>query len=72
HYVRVYQTGVTIDCGSPTCKLSSAHMHKTARNCGCIAEYADYRRVRNLFQTKCDACQYGDYARDGHRAGGYW
>ena len=42
HYVRVYQTGNTYDCGSPGCKLSSAHMHKTARNCGC-------NTVRRLF-----------------------
>ncbi|KAF9223866.1 hypothetical protein BS17DRAFT_123181 [Gyrodon lividus] len=57
HYVRVYQTGVTYDCLSPACKLSSAHMHKTARNCGCNVMYADHRRVRNLFQTKCEDCQ---------------
>ncbi|KAH0832940.1 hypothetical protein J3R83DRAFT_11909 [Lanmaoa asiatica] len=54
---------------SPTCKLSSAHMHKTARNCGCISEFTDYRRVRNLFQTKCDGCQFGpsDYAGNNGR-----
>ncbi|EIW84019.1 hypothetical protein CONPUDRAFT_119568 [Coniophora puteana RWD-64-598 SS2] len=57
HYVRVYQTGITYDCKQPQCKLSSAHMHKTARNCGCNTEYADHRRVQNLFQTKCEACQ---------------
>lgn len=127
HYVRVYQTGVTIDCLSPSCKLSSAHMHKTARNCGCITvrhllfssfirrvvavmnlfppcarairgdfvlvfaffvassrlltaiilvfhqEYTDHRRVRNLFQTKCDNCQHHDYVSDNARlAGRHW
>ncbi|KAF8841766.1 hypothetical protein PAXINDRAFT_163833 [Paxillus involutus ATCC 200175] len=62
HYVRVYQTGITYDCLSPTCKLSSAHMHKTARNCGCNVLYADHRRVRNLFQTKCEDCQNAEEA----------
>ncbi|KAF9236741.1 hypothetical protein BU15DRAFT_26750, partial [Melanogaster broomeanus] len=54
HYVKAYETGTTRDCRSPTCKLSSAHMHKTAKNCGCNDRYTDDRRVRNLFQTKCD------------------
>ncbi|KAF8557426.1 hypothetical protein OG21DRAFT_1475516 [Imleria badia] len=68
HYVRAYETGTTFDCGSPGCKLSSAHMHKTARNCGCKSVYDDYRRVRNLFQTKCEPCQLLEYdARTGRR-----
>ncbi|KIM68431.1 hypothetical protein SCLCIDRAFT_13678 [Scleroderma citrinum Foug A] len=75
HYVRVYQTGITFDCESPYCKLSSKHMHKTAKNCGCNAEYADYRRVRNLFQIKCDSCnpaaESGSAASD-HCRGRYW
>ncbi|KAI6024667.1 hypothetical protein PISMIDRAFT_689093 [Pisolithus microcarpus 441] len=75
HYVRIYQTGITLDCGSPYCKLSTAHMHKTAKNCGCNMEYADHRRVRNLFQTKCDMCQADEApqgAEYGRRPGRQW
>ncbi|KAG6334226.1 hypothetical protein ID866_4870 [Astraeus odoratus] len=72
HYVRIYQTGITHDCESPYCKLSPSHMHKTARNCGCNSEYADYRRVRNLFQTKCDACQADEADQHGRRTGRQW
>ncbi|KAI6042978.1 hypothetical protein EDC04DRAFT_2866555 [Pisolithus marmoratus] len=63
HYVPIYETGNTTDCGSPYCKLSTAHMHKTARNCGCNTEYADHQRVRNLFQTKCERCQAAEAAQ---------
>ncbi|KAI6108222.1 hypothetical protein F5141DRAFT_1121646 [Pisolithus sp. B1] len=75
HYLRIYQTGVTLDCGSPYCKLSTAHMHKTARNCGCNTEYADHRRVRNLFQTKCDDCRADEAPQGvdyGRRPGRQW
>ncbi|KAL4064507.1 hypothetical protein J3A83DRAFT_617292 [Scleroderma citrinum] len=76
HYVRVYQTGITFDCGSPHCKLSTAHMHRTAKNCGCNGEYADYRRVRNLFQIKCDDCQAAEAMTNesdqGRRTGRHW
>jgi hypothetical protein len=38
-------------------------------------EFSDHRRVRNLFQTKCDAClEYEGGGSDeyGHRTGRHW
>jgi len=56
HYVRLYYSGETKDCGSPDCGLSPNHRHKTAKNCGCKKEYDDNRRVLNLIQAPCDDC----------------
>jgi hypothetical protein len=35
HYVLRYYTGENYDCGRSDCKLSSAHVHKTAKTCFC-------------------------------------
>lgn len=37
HFVALYETGEVTDCMSEDCKTSSAHKHKTAKNCGCPA-----------------------------------
>ncbi|EPQ54258.1 hypothetical protein GLOTRDRAFT_27801, partial [Gloeophyllum trabeum ATCC 11539] len=57
HNVVLYYTGNRTDCGSSTCALSSAHMHKTSKQCGCSRVIRDDCRVVNLFQTECDACK---------------
>ncbi|KAI0316558.1 hypothetical protein OF83DRAFT_237236 [Amylostereum chailletii] len=57
HYVRLYYTGNKTDCGSSTCALSTAHMHKTAKSCYCSRVSYDDRRVINLFQEPCDDCK---------------
>ncbi|KAI0028863.1 hypothetical protein K488DRAFT_57619, partial [Vararia minispora EC-137] len=56
-YVRVYFTGKKTDCGSRTCALSTAHMHKTTKVCSCSRVTYEDRRVINLFQEPCDDCK---------------
>ncbi|KAI0925973.1 hypothetical protein AcV5_008556 [Taiwanofungus camphoratus] len=62
HYVVLYYSGERTDCRRPDCGLSSAHMHKTARNCLCPKVYNDQRRVLNLIQEACDACKEAAFA----------
>jgi len=62
HYVVSYYTGETYDCGQEDCKLSSAHMHKTAKSCFCNTTWREQRKVQNLFQWKCDDCKAVDEA----------
>ncbi|KAL6299878.1 hypothetical protein BKA93DRAFT_819717 [Sparassis latifolia] len=57
HYVLLYYSGEQTDCGRPNCGLSSAHIHKTAKNCPCPKTFRDQRRVLNLIQEPCDACK---------------
>ncbi|KAI0783559.1 hypothetical protein C8Q75DRAFT_782393 [Abortiporus biennis] len=57
HFVVLYYTGVQSDCGNPSCGLSSAHMHKTAKNCGCPKVWYNHQRVSSLIQEPCDACK---------------
>lgn len=35
HFVTLYYSGNKFDCGSPTCALSSAHVHPGSRTCNC-------------------------------------
>ncbi|KAA1467351.1 hypothetical protein DENSPDRAFT_769486, partial [Dentipellis sp. KUC8613] len=63
HYVKLYSTGIRTDCMSPTCALSVAHMHKTARTCFCSRVMYDDKRVSNLLQEPCDACKEAGYER---------
>ncbi|PCH42270.1 hypothetical protein WOLCODRAFT_72134, partial [Wolfiporia cocos MD-104 SS10] len=62
HFVVMYYSGNRSDCKRPTCGLSSAHMHKTAKNCLCTKTYGDYRRVLNLIQEPCDTCKEAAFA----------
>ncbi|RPD75167.1 hypothetical protein L226DRAFT_534742 [Lentinus tigrinus ALCF2SS1-7] len=57
HFVILYYSGEKWDCGSPNCGVSSAHAHKTARNCPCPKSYRERRKVLNLIQEPCDACK---------------
>ncbi|KAG2046336.1 hypothetical protein BDR06DRAFT_899431, partial [Suillus hirtellus] len=56
HFHGRYFTGVTSDCGSLRCKTSASHMHKTARNCGCLSVVTEDRRVQNLYRTRHPDC----------------
>ncbi|OSX58763.1 hypothetical protein POSPLADRAFT_1152036, partial [Postia placenta MAD-698-R-SB12] len=68
HFIINYYSGIRFDCGQPTCALSPAHMHKTARNCSCNKTYHDHRRVQNLIQEACDPCKEAAFAaRVGRR-----
>ncbi|EIN05754.1 hypothetical protein PUNSTDRAFT_91335 [Punctularia strigosozonata HHB-11173 SS5] len=53
HFVALYETGEVTDCMSEDCKTSSAHKHKTAKNCGCPAVKWQRRKIQNMFRTKC-------------------
>ncbi|KAF9476700.1 hypothetical protein BDN70DRAFT_155957 [Pholiota conissans] len=59
HFVKSYYSGERIDCQSPYCALSSAHMHK-APNCPCPKVLTDERRIQSMFHTKCDQCKGAD------------
>lgn len=66
HYVKHYETGVITDCGSPNCGLSAAHAHTTPfqlRHCQCPKTYQENRRVQNLIQEMCDACNAAGWAQ---------
>ncbi|KAH8109598.1 hypothetical protein DFH11DRAFT_1691130 [Phellopilus nigrolimitatus] len=63
HYVVRYYSGERADCGSPDCKTSSEHRHKTARDCLCPKVHSDNRKVVNMFQFKCDTCMENARAR---------
>ncbi|KAH8100091.1 hypothetical protein BXZ70DRAFT_205387 [Cristinia sonorae] len=57
HFILLYYSGVTTDCQQPTCGLSAAHMHKTAKNCGCTKVWQDQMKRVNLIQEACDPCK---------------
>ncbi|TDL25499.1 hypothetical protein BD410DRAFT_813289 [Rickenella mellea] len=57
HYVRRYYTGNRTDCLEEDCKTSSAHKHKTARDCGCPQVKEDDQKIVNMFQCKCESCE---------------
>ncbi|KZT03941.1 uncharacterized protein LAESUDRAFT_715866 [Laetiporus sulphureus 93-53] len=69
HYVKLFESGNTVDCGSPTCGLSKAHMH-SSENCGCPRVYEEVQRIQNLIRYYCDDCQrqgWGAIERDSGR-----
>ncbi|KAF8899955.1 hypothetical protein CPB84DRAFT_1108317 [Gymnopilus junonius] len=62
HFVKSYYSGERIDCNSPTCGLSVAHVH-TAPNCPCPKVATDERRIQSMFHKPCDDCRNAEFAR---------
>ncbi|TFK37570.1 hypothetical protein BDQ12DRAFT_684901 [Crucibulum laeve] len=63
HFHGRYFTGETLDCGSDSCKTSSAHKHKTTKACTCPEIVMEERRIQNMFQIPFPECQHQRAAR---------
>ncbi|KAJ3983958.1 hypothetical protein F5890DRAFT_109814 [Lentinula detonsa] len=56
HFQRTdYAPGPIIDCNSPYCGVSNAHMHTSP--CNCSQRIAIRERIVNQFYTICDNCK---------------